>query len=217
MSGKATWNSSFESFTAVLELLDDQHGDILRQSFLWPLYQLREVQYSGQIIDALLCQLLSPVDGDSLQFDLGGKVVSFSMFEFTLITGLKITGDDAAMERSSRLYETYFQRHGSVLLPDLMAAIRGCDHMLDRLKLGLVYILESVMRCYHKKTVIDIFHLQVVDDIDAFNNYPWGRRCYEDTVHVFTRSHSRPRGSMRKYDTYGLPLAVQVNVLYNQS
>ncbi|XP_022849935.1 uncharacterized protein LOC111372030 [Olea europaea var. sylvestris] len=212
MVGKATWNSSFESFTAVLEQLDDHHGDMLRQSFLWPLYHMRDVQYSGQIIDALLCRLLRPVDSDSLHFDLGGKVVSFSIYEFSLIAGLRITGDYTAIERSNRLYETYFQEHGSVHLPELMVAIRGCDQMLDRLKLGLVYILESVMRCHHKKTAIDIFHLEVVDDIDAFNSYPWGQRCYEDTVHVFTRLHSRPRGSIRKYDTYGLPLAVQLNV-----
>ncbi|XP_022873716.1 uncharacterized protein LOC111392593 [Olea europaea var. sylvestris] len=83
------------------------------------------------------------------------------MFEFSLITGLRITGDDAAMERSNRLYETYFQGHRSMPLPDLMVAIRGCDHMLDRLKLGLVYILESVMMCHYKKTVIDNFHLQI--------------------------------------------------------
>ncbi|XP_022899392.1 uncharacterized protein LOC111412701 [Olea europaea var. sylvestris] len=185
---------------------------MLRQFLLWPLYQIREMQYSGQIIDALLCRLLRPVDGDSLHFDLGGKVVSFSIYEFSLITGLRITDVNTAIERSNRLYETYFQGHGSVHLSELMVAIRGCDQMLDRLKLRLVYILESVMRCHHKKTIIDIFHLEVVDDINAFNNYPWGRRCYEDIVHVFTRLHSRPRESMRKYDTYGLLLAVQVNV-----
>ncbi|XP_022890756.1 uncharacterized protein LOC111405893 isoform X2 [Olea europaea var. sylvestris] len=208
MAGKATWNGSFESFIVVLELLDDHHGDMLRQSFLWSLYEMREVQYSGQIIDALLCRLLRPGDSDSLHFNLGGKVVSFSMYEFSLITGLWIMGNDAAIERSNRLCETYFQGHGSMHLPELMVAIRGCDQMLDRLKFGLVYILESVMRCHHKKIAIDIFHLEVGDDIDAFNNDPWDRRCYEDTV--FTRSHSRFRDSMREYKTYGLPLAVQI-------
>ncbi|XP_022895023.1 uncharacterized protein LOC111409242 isoform X1 [Olea europaea var. sylvestris] len=213
MPGKATWNSSFDSFTTVLELLDDQHADILRQSFLWPLYQLREVQYSGQIIDALLCRLLSRVDGDAFHFDLGGKVVSFSMFEFALVTGLKITGDEAAskeIQRRNRLHDAYFQGQGAIILPQLIDAIRRCDQMLDRLKLGLVYILESVLRCHHKKTAIDIFHLEIVDDIDRFNNYHWGRRCFEDTVHVFTRSHSKPKGFVRKYNTYGLPLALQI-------
>lgn len=214
MPGKATWNGNFGSYTAVLELLDEHHADMLRRSFLWPLYELRDVQFSGQILDALLCRLLTPVDGDALHFDLGGKVSSFCMFDFALITGLQITGDDAARTdtQRGRLHDTYFEGHGTVLLSALMDAITRCDDMLDRLKLGLVYILESVLRCHHRRTGIDLFHLQIVDDLDVFNTYPWGRRCFEDTVHVFTRSHSRPKGTMRKYDTYGLPLAVQVNV-----
>lgn len=85
--------------------------------------------------------------------------------------------------------------------------------MLDGLKLGQVYILESTVKCHHKKIVIDLFYLEVVYYIDAFNNYPCARRCFEDTVHVLTRSHSKPRWSLRTYDTYELPLAVQVNIL----
>lgn len=33
MTGKATWDSIFDSFTIVPDLLDDQHLDILCQSF----------------------------------------------------------------------------------------------------------------------------------------------------------------------------------------
>ncbi|XP_022859440.1 uncharacterized protein LOC111380180 [Olea europaea var. sylvestris] len=196
MPSKVTWNSSFDSFTVVLELLDDQYADML-QSFLWPLYSLRDLS----------------IDGDALYFTIGGKVASFSIFEFSLITGLKITGDDATGDRTqrrNRLHDTYFQGQGSVLLPQLIDAIKRCDQMLDRLKLGMVYIVESVLRCHHKKTAIDPFYLEIVDDIDRFNDYPWGRRYFEDTVHVFTRSHSKPKGVMRKYDTYRFPLAMQI-------
>lgn len=62
------------------------------------MYQLREVQYSGHIIDALLCQLLRPVDSDAFQFDLKDKVLNFSMFEFAQMTGLKITGNETAQD-----------------------------------------------------------------------------------------------------------------------
>lgn len=87
--------------------------------------------------------------------------------------------------------------------------------MLDKLKLGLVYILESMVRHHHKKTVIDLFfHLEVVDDINAFNNYPWGRIYFQDTVHVFTRSHLKTKESLFKYDICGLPLTVQVNSMF---
>lgn len=84
---------------------------------------------------------------------------------------------------------------------------QGYDQMLDRLKLVLVYILESVVRCHHKKTAINLFYVKIVHDIDAFNNYPWDWKCFEDIVYVFTRSHSKSKRSVYKYDTYGLPLS----------
>lgn len=58
-----------------------------------------------------------------------------------------------------------------VLLSQLIGAIRKCDQMLDRLKLGLIYILESLVQCHHKKIAINLFDLKVVDYVDAFNNY----------------------------------------------
>lgn len=215
--GKVTSNCNFTSFALVLDLLDDDHADILRRSCLWPLYSLRDVQWSGQLLDALLCRLLKPVDGDALHFDLGGKVATFSIFEFALVTGLRCTDDAearACVPRNRRLLNEYFHGQTTVTLAQLGDALRRCDRMSDRLKLGLVLIIESILRCHHKKTSIDIFHLEVVDDIDAFNNYPWGWRCFLDTLRVFRRGFSMPKGDKpeRKYDAYGLPLALQVYV-----
>lgn len=110
------------------------------------------------------------------------------------MTGLRITGYEAASEgtqKNNMLYDTYFHGQETVLLPQLIGAIRWCDQMLDSLRLGLAYILKSVVICHHKKTLIDLFHLYVVDDIDAFINYPWGRRYFQHIVRVFTRLHSK--------------------------
>lgn len=221
MSSKVTANCNFAIFTVVLDLLDEEHADILRRSCLWPLYSLRDVQFSGQILDALLCRLLKPVDGDALHFNLGGKVVRFSIFEFAMITGLMCTGEDSArarIPRNNRLLNEYFHGQAAVTPGQLIDAVRACEDMSDRLKLGMVLIVESVLRCHHKKTSIDFFHLEIVDDIDAFNSYPWGQRCFADTLRHFRREYSMPKGGRpeRKYDAYGLPLALQVNVEHNK-
>lgn len=122
------------------------------------------------------------------------KVTTFFMFEFAL----KVLKEAIGCTRC-------ISGIGDGASSALLSAIRECGHIFDILKLELNYILESVLRCHHKKTTIDLFLLEVVDDINVFNNYPWGRRCFEDTVHVFTSSHSKPKGSTRKYNTYGLP------------
>lgn len=81
--------------------------------------------------------------------------------------------------------------------------------MSNKLKLGLVLILESVLKCHHKKTSIGIFHSKVVGDIDMLKNYPWGK----DVVWILFTSFGgdirclwgRPKA---KYNTYGVSLAL---------
>ncbi|XP_022869371.1 uncharacterized protein LOC111388796 isoform X2 [Olea europaea var. sylvestris] len=206
--GKVTTYRNFFSFATVIEGLDEEHIEILHRSFLWSFYPLKGVQFSGQIIDSLLLQLLKPVDDDQLYFAMGdGKVSRFSILEFALITGLRCTGEEEVRTRiipNKRLLNLCFGGKGPVTPPQLEDAFRRCDHMLDKLKLGLVYILESILRCRHRRTSIDLFSLDVVDDIDAFNSFSWGRRCYTDTLHVFRRVHTMPKSEMgeRKYDLW---------------
>lgn len=182
---KVTWNSSFESFTTVLESLDNRRRDLLRQSFLWPLYQLRGMQYSGQIINALPCQLLNLVDDDVLHLDLGqGR--QFLMFEFAPI----------AMKQFATLFKeaidspTHFQGQGIVLLPQLIGTIRECDHMLDRLKLKLVYILKSMVRHHHKKTVIELFIWKLLMT-SIHSTVTYGDRDILRTPYTFSPDHIR--------------------------
>ncbi|XP_022862703.1 uncharacterized protein LOC111382903 [Olea europaea var. sylvestris] len=74
-SGKVTTYCNFSSYATVLEGLDEEHIDLLRRSFLWSFYPLKDVQFSGQIVDSLLLRLLKPVDGDQLYFAIGdGKL-----------------------------------------------------------------------------------------------------------------------------------------------
>ncbi|XP_022871451.1 uncharacterized protein LOC111390621 [Olea europaea var. sylvestris] len=214
--GKVTTYCNFSSYATVLEGLDEEHIDLLHRSFLWSFYPLKDVQFSGQIIDSLLLRLLKPVDGDQLYFAMGdGKVSRFSILEFALITSLRCTGEEevrVCIIRNKRLLDLYFGGKGPVTPPQLEDAFRRCDHMLDKLKLGLVYILESILRRRHRRTSIDLFSLDVVDDIDAFNSFPWGRRCYTDTLHVFRRVHTMPKSERgdRKYDVYGFCMAFQL-------
>lgn len=69
------------------------------------------MQYSRHIIDTLIYRLFRLFDGNALHFDLRDKVTSFSVFEFSLMTRLKIMGNEATnddTQRNNRLYDTYF-------------------------------------------------------------------------------------------------------------
>ncbi|KAL2512738.1 Uncharacterized protein Adt_18338 [Abeliophyllum distichum] len=134
--------------------------------------------------------------------------------EFVIVTSLNAGNEDEVrpnIQRSKRLLKKYFNGKTTVTPVELESTFDACTMMEDKYKLGLVYILETMLRCKHHKTSIDVFCLDVVDNIEVFNAYPWGHRCFIDTLHAFKRIHTI-KGSKRdqKYDVYGFPLAVQV-------
>ncbi|KAL2470622.1 protein of unknown function (DUF1985) [Abeliophyllum distichum] len=173
------------------------------------------MQFSGQIIDNLLLRLLKLENPDELWFRLGdNKVARFSLMEFLIVTGPNADNEDEVrpnIQRSKRLLKKYFNGKTTVTPVELESTFDACTMIEDKYKLGLVYILETMLRCKHHNTSIDVFCLDVVDNIVVFNAYPWGRRCFIDTLHAFKRIHTI-KGSKtdRKYDVYGFPLALHV-------
>ncbi|KAL2518454.1 Ulp1-like peptidase [Abeliophyllum distichum] len=79
--------------------------------------------------------------------------------------------------------------------------------MDDKYKLGLACIYESVLTVKVLNTKIDGHILDLVDDLDLFNEYPWRRKIYDLTRHAFMRSWE---DQMEMYSLWGFPLAVQV-------
>ncbi|KAL2466884.1 DUF1985 domain-containing protein [Abeliophyllum distichum] len=213
--GKVNANFNITNIKRVENALDKHYKAMLRQSFFWKFHQVRRMQFSGQIIDNLLLRLLKSENIDELWFRLGdNKVARFSFMEFLILTGLNAGNEDEVkpnIQRSKRLLNKYFNSKTTVTPVELESTFDACTVMKDKYKLGLVYILETMLRCKHHKTSIDLFCLDIVDDIEVFNAYPWGCRCFMDTLHAFKRMHTI-KGSKtdRKYDIYGFPLAVQV-------
>lgn len=145
MAGKVSWNSSLRVLLLYWSCLT------IRMEIYYDSTSCRPCISLGRCstLDRSLVHYV-----DALPFDLGGKVVSFFILKFGLIIGLNIKGHEAARDgtqRIDRLYDTYFQGQGMVFLLQLIGTIMECYQMLDRLNLGLVYIIESVVRCHHKR------------------------------------------------------------------
>ncbi|KAL2531969.1 DUF1985 domain-containing protein [Abeliophyllum distichum] len=136
--------------------------------------------------------------------------------EFLIVTGLNAGNEDEVrpnIQRSKRLLNKYFNGKTAVTPVELESTFDACTVMEDKYKLGLVYILETMLRCKHYKTAIDVFCLDVVDNIEVFNAYPWVCRCFIDTLHAFKIMHTIKSSKIdRKYDVYGFLLVVQLEV-----
>ncbi|KAK2659684.1 hypothetical protein Ddye_006217 [Dipteronia dyeriana] len=107
---------------------------------------------------------------------------------FCLITGLEC-GHDQPLEvkekrdscgsfRSSMLNgEVWF--NNKTLEAIFKSASSDSDE--DMVKLALLYFLETILFGKDQKVFIRAHHVELLEDLDTFNMYPWGRKCYETT------------------------------------
>lgn len=58
----------------------------------------------------------------------------------------------------------------------------------DIVKLALLYFVEHVLLGKEGKNLIDLQWVQLVDSLEEFNKYPWGRICYERTLFGLQRA-----------------------------
>ncbi|KAK2649831.1 hypothetical protein Ddye_017320 [Dipteronia dyeriana] len=177
-------------------------------------------------------------------FAVGGKTFRFSIEEFCLITGLEY-GHDPPLEvkekkdgcgsfRSSML-NGEVQFNNKTLEAIFKSASSDSDEYM--VNLALLYFLETVLFGKDQKVFIGAHHVELLEDLDTFNKYSWGRKCYETTLnslqkdlrkmvedyHITSkktvsgkkrkRQAKKENDGIRQYAFHGFPYAFQTQVL----
>ncbi|KAK3198923.1 hypothetical protein Dsin_022338 [Dipteronia sinensis] len=77
----------------------------------------------------------------------------------------------------------------------------------DAVKLCLLYMLNCVLIGAEERNYVPIWQLHLIDDLDAFNAFPWGSHVYKHSIFGFKKVIlSRPM----RYNLYGLAYAILV-------
>ncbi|KAF4352084.1 hypothetical protein G4B88_002191 [Cannabis sativa] len=77
----------------------------------------------------------------------------------------------------------------------------------DVVKLTKVFIMHNILQNKRGQCHVDNFVMKLVDDEQMFENYPWGRRSFNDTVNSLSTILNRQKIG---YEICGFPLAFQV-------
>ena len=90
----------------------------------------------------------------------------------------------------------------------------------DIVKLALLYFVEHVLLGKEGKNLIDLQWVQLVDSLEEFNKYPWGRICYERTLFGLQRALDKRQSKYvekkkkgmhhMKHALVGFPYAFQI-------
>ncbi|CAL8088988.1 unnamed protein product [Prunus armeniaca] len=122
-------------------------------------------------------------DLDGLSFLIGCDVAQFTRQDFCLITWLRFGEVPEVSSGESdeiRLQKKYFIDEG-ITCNALEEAFLRCTEEDDIYKLALIYFAELVVLGKDKHLNINLNYLNLVEDLDAFNRYPWGLVSFDKT------------------------------------
>ncbi|CAI9764735.1 unnamed protein product [Fraxinus pennsylvanica] len=116
---------------------------------------------------------------EEIWFKIGDKRARFGLEEFVLVTSLNAGNDDnvdKTLGAECQIVKEYFKKSmGKITKRDAYNSFLCCKkRKSDKYKLGLIVILAYVLWATEENTFIDLWWLDLVDDLDRFEKYPWG-------------------------------------------
>ncbi|CAA2970279.1 Hypothetical predicted protein [Olea europaea subsp. europaea] len=123
--------------------------------------------------------------------DFRNSCLGFGIQEYALVTGLRcgLLPDDNVMERvldKRRLKDKYFKHVDKISYALLeQTFLRLSMPLADRYNLDLALIIKGVFNAPDNNVGIDMETLSIVNDLDLFFSYPWGRISYGRLIRGF--------------------------------
>lgn len=187
--------------------------------------RVSEIQFSGQVVNQMLFRQCVCDDEEVTEFNFGGSGARLTCKEFGLITGLWCgRPHERKVAYSTHISDRYFEGKQKVTNSKILQVFRDADcnddneNDNDRLKLALFLFLEVVLLGKESMATASHEHMQMVDDLDYFNSYPWGTTSYKATMRsmhsAFHHRGSRPANKSKTYSLCGFPLAFLVSYLF---
>ncbi|RIA04195.1 hypothetical protein BRARA_K01598, partial [Brassica rapa] len=173
----------------------------IRESSFGKLFDLptRQCPVSCKLIHSLLSRQLRCNQEHSLWSVFGKDPLRFSLEEFGTITGLNCGSfpdgyeapdhnrKDANKQKGAHkdpLWQKIVGKYDNITIADLAEELEH-DHQMDewrRIRLALIIILDGVLIASQQIHRPTLRYVQMLDDVDAFLEFPWGRESFLHTV-----------------------------------
>ncbi|KAK2663160.1 hypothetical protein Ddye_001734 [Dipteronia dyeriana] len=150
-----------------------------------------EMKFFGGVIHRLLLRELhhnGPTD--EMQFMLRNPSVRFSKVKYFLITGLRF-GVVPNMTKyaavKNGIHQRYFPRADEVSLEEIkgVVTVAEFEEAYDIVKLCLIYMLNWTLMGVDERFKISVWQFRLVEDLDAFDAFPWGAHVYRHSIYSF--------------------------------
>ncbi|KAK3229373.1 hypothetical protein Dsin_001254 [Dipteronia sinensis] len=185
------------------------------------------LKFSGTIVHSLLLREIHH-DGspDEMRFLLGNVSVRFSKIEFCLITGLKfgvVPDTTEYLEVENGIHQRCFGGRNEIKFEEVKERVQQGEwtEEFDVVKLCLLLLLHVFLIGADERGSVPIWQVRLVDNLDAFDKFPWGCLVYSYSIYGFKTALSGRRGrskgkdkySKEKYNMWGFSYALLILAL----
>ncbi|XP_062089481.1 uncharacterized protein LOC133796015 [Humulus lupulus] len=225
-TGRITWRDSWYFPKIKAKFIQCGLLDRVKESPFKQFFMAEPLNFSGALVHQLLLHKFRGEKIDEVQFYIGKKRCRFSQLEFALVTGLNFEAGPSEAEikaktTSDRLILEYFNGHSPVSIGQLRRTFESCQIVDDVYKMGLCLLVEGVLKGREEKLMVWTDMPKMVDDVDFFFQYPWGKisyqkllqTCQKDFVemkkHLQKKIEKEKTQKEAKYSIYGYSTALQ--------
>ncbi|KAH6758140.1 hypothetical protein C2S51_000202 [Perilla frutescens var. frutescens] len=180
---------------SVRQCLDKLNLAVMRESCFKHIIRLPSLEFHAPVYQELLwCLDKRSVATNTLHFMINGEALVFGPTEFVVMTGLKFNRFTPP-PTASVFHDSVFGGKPKLLLIQLQDRFRDeCE--LSKvsspvcLRLAFLYVLYSMVLMTGRMTdPLDMIYFHLVEDLDAFNAFPWGLIGYNFLVQCTHQAH----------------------------
>ncbi|KAL2467103.1 DUF1985 domain-containing protein [Abeliophyllum distichum] len=221
-AGQITQVSNTRYIEVIMQNFDEDHKAAFRETCFahFELLQNRQLKFSGKLVHQMILRMVHSNKVKETWFKVNGRLARFGMQEYALMTGLMCHGTPRNLLVQKVLLKHRLRRKWlfnleHISLNQLEAAFVACDHHGDKYKLGLALLIEGVCRPVDRRS-ISLETLSLVDKLNVFYEYPWGRDCYFAMLKSLNcswnkraeKANAKDNGLL-KYTLGGFPISFQ--------
>ncbi|XP_060216301.1 uncharacterized protein LOC132643785 [Lycium barbarum] len=164
------------------EKLTDRQFKLFSKTVFGKYMQMQvDTEVQGQLFRCFMVRELKRSNSDAFVIDINGTKLTFGLFEFALITGLKCYGDEVVFDEGSNiLLDQYFGGSGnSVLKMTLNKCFEDKDWGVgdnadeDAVKIAILYFIHNYILSSEKRNVtVPRHHFDLVES-EQYNEHTW--------------------------------------------
>ncbi|XP_019223877.1 PREDICTED: uncharacterized protein LOC109205616 [Nicotiana attenuata] len=194
---RAYWKGNHDLKSLIATFLTPAQQDKLNNDTFRYIMAMENFKCSMKLVHCLCLSRIFTNDRDSISFKIFGHDVSFTLEDFHIMCGLRITAHNVEkpIKRESKILKRYFGKSKCAILKDIRDFMSQneiqkddvnfkhvCESDEDAVKLMEILVVESILFGKKNESTVLEEYAAIAEDDKACAEYPWGNVSYEKLI-----------------------------------